>query len=185
MILEHDTLTSKKALRAIGFLRRNLGSCPRDVKARCYNTFVRPIAEYAACVCAPSTKKGIAKLESIQRRAARFVMNDYSQESSVTSMLQKLDWQSLEHRRSVAKVSMLYRITNKLIDIPDTQLLPTARSTRGHNQKFHVPSTRTTCMRSTFFPDTIRLWNQLPQRVVDSPNLEVFRTRVKDVDFYY
>ena len=179
----HTENTSKKALRSIGFLRRNLSSCPREIKARCYNTFVRPIAEYAGCACAPSTKKVIAKLESIQKRAARFVMNNYSQESSVTTMLQKLNWQSLEHRRSVAKVSMLYRITNKLIDIPDTRLLPAARTTRGHNQKFRIPNTRTTSMKGTFFPDTIRLWNQLPQRLIDSPNLDVFKTRVRDVMF--
>ena len=127
--------------------------------------------EYASCVWSPSTKKGIAKVESIQRNAAQYVMNDYSRESSVTTMLQDLGWNSLQHRRDIAKVTMMYRITNKLITIPDSQLIPASRTTRGNNQKFNVPTTRTTLMKSTFFPDTIRLWNVLPQQVVDSPTL--------------
>ena len=168
-----------KGMRSlIGFLRGNLGSCPRAIKTRCYNTFVRPIAEYASCVWSPSTKKGIAKVESIQRSAARYVMHDYSRESSVTTMLQDLGWNSLQHRRDVAKVTMMYRITNKLIDIPDSHLIPASRSSR-----FNIPTTRTTLMKGTFFPDTIRLWNVLPQQVVDSPTLDVFKTRVSDVHF--
>ena len=49
------------------------------------------------------------------------------------------------------------------------------------DQKFKVPTTRTTLMKGQFFSDTIRLWNVLPQQVVDSPTLDVFKTRVSDV----
>ena len=59
-----------------GFLRHNLGTSPCDVKTRCCNTFVQSIAEYASCVLSPSTKKGIDKVESIQNRAARYVMHE-------------------------------------------------------------------------------------------------------------
>ena len=180
---KHLETTTMKGKRSLGFLRRNLGTCPPEIKARCYNTFVRPIAEYASCVWSPSTKKGIDKVESIQRSAARYVVNDYSRQSSITTMLQDLGWDSLQHRREVARVTMMYCITNKLIDIPDNQLIPANRTTRGNNKKFKVPTTRTTLMKGQFFPDTIRLWNVLPQQVVDSPTLDVFKTRVSDVRF--
>jgi len=37
-------------------------------------------------------------VEKINCRAAWFVMNDYKLQSSVTEMLDKLEWPSLEHR---------------------------------------------------------------------------------------
>ncbi len=52
-----------------------------------------------------------------------------------------------------------------------------------NNQKFLVPSTRTTLLKNSYFPDTIRLWNMLPQQVVDSPSIDVFKTLVCDVNF--
>ena len=36
------------------------------------------------------------KLEKINRWAARFVANDYERQSSVTAVLKKLEWPSLE-----------------------------------------------------------------------------------------
>jgi hypothetical protein len=54
------------------FLRRNLSSCPANIRTKCYTTFVRPQLEYASSVWAPHTQSNINKLESVQRRAARF-----------------------------------------------------------------------------------------------------------------
>ena len=68
-------------------------------------------------------------------------------------MLNTLGWDSLEQSRAVAKVTMMYHITNKLVDIPDNQLIlkkekPTddGAETRGIIKKFHVPSSHTNLM---------------------------------------
>ncbi|XP_072028333.1 uncharacterized protein [Amphiura filiformis] len=159
-------------------------NCPLEVKAKCYNAFVRPIAEYASCVWDPHTHPNITKLESIQRQAARFVMNDYSRENSVSAMLDELNWDSLQHRRAVSKVTMMHRITNGLIGIPQTQLKPLETPTRGNSRRFHISNSRTTMMKGTFFPDTSHLWNTLPQHVVDSPSTDDFKARAGDVTFY-
>ncbi|XP_038064967.1 uncharacterized protein LOC119735343 [Patiria miniata] len=117
------------------------------------------------------------------RSAARYIMNNYSRDSSVNTMLSKLGWESLQHRRAISKVTMMYRITNKLIDIPDNHLIQVNSSTRGNSQKFLIPPTRTTLLKGSFFPDTIHLWNSLPQQIVESPTLDVFKTRVNGVTF--
>ena len=59
----------------------------------------------------------------VQRKAARFVFNDFSSYSSVSSMLTKLNWQSLEQRRTKAIIIMFYKIINNLADL--NQLFPT------------------------------------------------------------
>ena len=49
----------------------------------------------------------------VQRRAARFIKRDYSYESSVTQMLKNLDLSSLENRRKMNKLTVLYKIRPK------------------------------------------------------------------------
>ena len=82
----------KKATRVLGILQRNLSSYDRSVKEHCYLSLVRPIVEYTTVAWSPHTKKEIDYIESVQRRAARFVNNDYSRYSSVSSMLTNLNW---------------------------------------------------------------------------------------------
>ena len=73
----------------------------------------------------------------VQRHAARYCLHAYTKMESVTAMLQKLKWETLEQRRLKARVVMGYRIVNDLIMIPKDQLIPNTTSTRGHHMKFH------------------------------------------------
>ena len=68
-------------MSVLEILQRNLSSCGRSVKENSYLSLVRPIVEYATVAWSPHTKKGIDIFESIQRRAARFLNNDYSRHS--------------------------------------------------------------------------------------------------------
>jgi hypothetical protein len=55
----------------------------------------------------PVTQKNIRELEMVQRRAARFVTGDHRTTSSVTRMLEALQWTQLQQRSKRAKVIML------------------------------------------------------------------------------
>ena len=72
----------------------------------------------AAMVCDPTTQTLIQTLENVQR-AARFVINDYTSRTQgcVTSMLTSLEWQTLEQRRRISRVVMMYKIQHQLVDI--------------------------------------------------------------------
>ena len=78
---------TRKANNSLGFLRRNLSSCPPSVKARTYTTLVRPIIQYAAPARDPHTRTCIDQREAVQRRAARFVKGDYRTKSSSSLMI--------------------------------------------------------------------------------------------------
>ena len=51
----------------------------------------------------------ILALEKVQYRAARWVMNDYSSYSSVSSMLNDLNWPSLHFRRRINRLQIFYK----------------------------------------------------------------------------
>ena len=168
--------TSKKANNSLAFLRRNLASCPKDIKAQSYQAVVRPILLYASSSWDPYTKSNIQLLDAVQRRAARFVTGDYRTTSSPSQMIADLGWEPLNHQRANFKFVMVYRITYGLIDItgPLYLHLSTLR-TRGHTLRYMIPYCRTDVYRNSFFQSAIRLWNQLPETIVAAPTLDDFK----------
>ena len=77
-----------KVNRSLGFITRNLYSCPMNVKSQAYLTLVRPCLEYACSVWDPHTQNHCHDIEGVQRRAARFVKNCHEREpGTVTNLL--------------------------------------------------------------------------------------------------
>ena len=180
----HADHVTKKANSTIGFLKRNMRSAPQAAKDTAYKTFVRTIVEYAATAWAPSTDKANDKIDMVQRRAARFVKNDYGRTSSVTEMMSNLGWDTLQKRRDLARLSMMYRIVHELVDIPvEPYLIPLTSMTRGHDSRFHQIRTSNTTYQHSFFPRTIYLWNQLPQTAVSQTTLEAFQNQLATLSF--
>ena len=80
-----------KAIRTLGFLRRNLYSCSPDVKESAYIGPMRPVFEYGNSVWDPHTHGLQEELEKVQNRAARFVTGNYGFETgSMTGILGQL-----------------------------------------------------------------------------------------------
>jgi len=170
----HIDQSVKKANSRLNFVRRNLRSASEHTKTVAYQTLVRPLVEYASVVWDPHYVTQIKKLEMVQRSAARFVCNRYHNTSSVTSMLEYLNWQSLERRRQIARLCFMYKIVNGLIDIPrDIYFFSTIRSTKPHTfQTYHC---QTNYYKFSFFPYTIVDWNKLPGEVALLPTLDAFK----------
>lgn len=178
----HIQNITNKANKTRAFLQRNLQSAPRYTKENCYQALVRPILEYASSVWDPWTKANIDKIETVQRRSARMVNNNFNKYASVTQMLQELKWPSLRERRARAKAVIMYRIVNNTIAIPMSLLQATTIDRgRGHNKRFLIPHSRTQVHQYSFIPHSIRIWNKLPQDLVNSPTLEAFKRGTKQL----
>ena len=143
-------MITNKANSVKSFLQRNISSCTKMVKVACYKSMIRPILEYASTVWSPYMKKNILMIEG---RAARFVTNTYNQTSSVTAMLFRLGWPSLEQRREIAKTTMMYKILHNMVAVPfDKYRAPITTYTRGHSQRFHQVAARVNVYLCSFFP---------------------------------
>ena len=178
---EHIKQITSKANRTKGFLQRNLHNCTPTIKDRLYKAMVKPIIEYAAVVWAPYTKRDIDMIERTQRQAARFVTSNYSRYASVTQMLTDLNWPTLARCRDELKAIMMFKIINHLVDIPVNPFLTsisTVHSTRGHNMRFMQPMTRIDSYMYSFFPSAIKIWNDLPQNVIDSNDIDQFKQKL-------
>ena len=143
-----------KASRSLGFLRRNLRSCPKQLRQLAYFSIVRSRLEYGAAIWDPYLAKDTKQVEVIQRKAARFVMQDHKRTSSVTGMIKTLEWDSLETRRSNSRLTLLKKIVSGKVHIQADDYLTKADSrTRSVNtDKFKVFSTKTAVYKNSFFP---------------------------------
>ena len=171
---DHINNVTKKVNYTRAFLQRNINRCPEAIKTLCYQTFVRPVMEYESTVRDLSTEKNIKSFENVQRQAAHFVKSDYRRRSSVTTMLESLNWETLASRRAEAKLIMLCRITNNLVDITTSALTAAPTRTRGNTHRYLQPSTRIVAYKHSFFPSTIKSWNKCTQQHKCKQSLDSF-----------
>ena len=104
-----SNVCTKAANRTLGFLRRNLYSCPQEVKEAAYKGLVRPVLDYGSSVWDPPGVFLQEELESVQKRAARFVTGNYNNNTgSMTGILGQFKWKSLKKRRKDNRHILLY-----------------------------------------------------------------------------
>ena len=171
-----DSIYSQ-ANRTLGFLRRNLHGCTQDTKHLAYNTLVRPTLEYCSAVWDPYTHRNINMLEKINTKAARFITNNYTQAPGITTHLkQQINMDHLHIRRQTHRLTLMYKITNNYIDInPHTYLHNTNSRTRNtHSLTFQTYHTNTDTYKHSYFPQTIRDWNRLPQYIFNNMTIDSF-----------
>ena len=181
----HIKTTTQKANNTLAFLRRNISTCPQHLRMTAYKTLVRPQLEYAATVWENSIKGQTSAIETVQRRAARFITADYNRRSSVKSMLQELKLEKLKTRRERARATMLFRNVKGLVDLPTHgHLTPVNTATRGHDKRFMRPMCHVNSYRDSFYPAAIAQWNLLPQSLVDSESLEKFKLGAENFVFH-
>ena len=176
----HISKTTKKANSILGFIRRILRQCHSSLKETAYKSLIRSILDYSAVVWDPYLKGDIQNIENIQRRAARFVKNDYSKTSSVTSMLRDLKWQPLAERRRDQRLCLLFKIISGLVAIPtEPHIAFNPHPSRNRNSKsICVYSCNSDIFKNSFFPRTILDWNTLPEPAVLCKSSETFRTAI-------
>ena len=98
--------------------------------------------EYCCSTWDPHLETQKHELDKVQRRAARYVCDEYGQGSSPTAMLKTLGWESLEATRKKFKLSLTY----DHVAIPvDRYLKPINRQTRGCSHSLKLLEPRTNC----------------------------------------
>ena len=172
---KHIATMTNRANSKLSFLRRNLRGCPEKLKQTAYFSLIRSFMEYGATVWDPYQKYNSAKIERVQRRAARFIKSRCLRYSSVSDMLDVLGWTPLSQRRQEARLILFYKIINSWAYVPFAGVLVEAYkgTRRKHNMKFRQIGHTTSQYGQSFFLKTISAWNGLA--FAEAPSLAVFR----------
>ena len=175
----HINRIVSNANRTLNFVRRNIKTKMPKVRETAYNSIVRPQLEYASAVWNPNHKKWISKIEQVQRRAARWTVNNFEQKASVTEMVKNLGWRTLEQRRADARLCLFYKVVHGLVAVPLPDYIQYSNriSRYCHSMTFRQVSTSTDYYKYSF-PLAIVQWNALPESVACLQSIEVFKTAV-------
>ena len=136
---KHISNITGKANQALGFVRRNIITRSHTIKTRAYKALVRPRLEYCSSVWDPQAKCAIQRLEMVQRRAARFILRRYHNTSSVSDMLDHLQWPTLAQRRCCTRLILLYKVTHQLVAIPPNLYINAHPTNTRSNSLAYLP----------------------------------------------
>ena len=180
----HINNITRTANKTLCFVKRNVVTKNKDIKTIAYNSLVHPQFEYASAIWSPYTKENINKIEKVQRKAGKWVSNDYSSYSSVTYMLSNLGWRSLEKRCTDTRLAMFYKVVYGLVVIP----LPSyfehheVYTRHMHSLSYRQIHTYVYYYKYSLFPISIVLWNKLPADLVLVHDLDSFKTGVSKIN---
>ena len=122
------------------------------------------------CFGSPRRCSSTRNRKKNQNRAAKFVNGNYCFETwSMTGILEKLKWESIKKRRRNRKLILFYKCLKGAAIIPTDNLNHPFRHIRNHlSLTFQTPAARTDIYKGSFFPQTIRDWNTLPDSTITS-----------------
>ena len=157
----YNTITTK-AYKTLGLIRRTFKTISINAKKQLYIALVKSQLLYYSQLWRPQLIKDITMLERIQRRATKYILNDYT--SSYESRLQLnilplmfvFELQDLMFLiKSLKSPTDNFNINNYI-----TFASGTTRS-RTHHKLVHL-RTSTTIQRHFYFNRIVRLYNHLP-----------------------
>lgn len=183
---DHIQTIASKAMTRLNLMRTLKFKVSRMALERMYISFIRPLLEYSDSVwdnCSNETKK---QLDAIHIEAAR-IITGATKLCSVNKLLIDIGWDSLQNRRNKHKLVIFYKILNGLTPnylsdcVPPLVQETTTYNLRNSNdiQTLHA---NTNLFYNSFFPSTIRAWNDLPEDIKQATSVASFKYRLnKDI----
>jgi hypothetical protein len=163
----HINLTLKKANQRLGYVKRTIGyRCSKDVKLLCYTTLIRPIIEYGSIIWSGVTKKQLIKIESLQRRSTKYIVNNVNM--PYYDRLITCNILPLSIRREFLDCTFLYNCLHGIIDFDITNIIKmhTPHSQRNDDELQISHMSVRSELYNRFYPNRIRIiWNNIPYDV--------------------
>ena len=172
----------KSALKEINVLRKLKFTLSRKALNKIYRTFILPLLEYACEVWDGLSVNDEDKLEKIQLQAARIVTG-LPLFASREALYFETGWETLKDRRNRRKLTLFHKIYHRntpqyLHDIIQPLVRHNTYNVRN-NDDFTLPNYRLQSTRISFFPSTIKLWNDLEPDIRHNGNFHQFRNYLR------
>ena len=149
-----------------------------------YCTLIRPRLEYCCSLWSSHTAKDRALIEHVRRRATKFMLN-YPHDCCYVDRLTSLKLLPLEYRREIHDLTLLFKLKSDLMNTDNGTdytkfFTPATRHYNTRNSDTNnfdvVASHRQTYIRSSFFPRSVNIWNNLPSALKNCFSLLSLKT---------
>ena len=164
-----------KATQILAVIRRSFALIDEFTLPLLFKSLVRPHLEYGNLVWGPFNREDQKLVERVQRRATRMVAN--IRHMPYEKRLQRLRLPSLYYRRRRGDMVFMYQLFHGGLDAnPEVYFtLAENRLTRGHPYKVLKQRAVGRVRRSAFSIRSVNDWNALPESVVCSASVNIFK----------
>ena len=167
-----------KGNQRVGLIKRSFSRLNIQSFKLLYKSLVRPILEYCSVIWYPLYKSDAQEIEKVQRRATKLVPE--LKNMSYDERLKALNITTLAYRRRRTDVLQVYRIINEIDNIPFGNFFEYCQNnTRGHSRKLIKPRASTRLRLNSFSNRVINVWNNLPEKCVESKSLNIFKNSLE------
>ena len=179
----HIDKVAKKVTSGIGAIRKIRDFVDRDTLISIYNALINPHFDYCSEVW-DTLGVGLSnRLQKLQNRAARVIMN-FGNDISGPEAIKALGWETLETRRAKSKAKTMYKVLNNLAPSSLAELFEQKRNItqydlRGSSTSLQLPQPKTEKLKKSFSYDGARVWNSLPADVRNSDTLTIFKNGIR------
>ena len=182
-----------KAKKELGVMKHIKKWVPFFTLVTYYKMWIRPHLEYADLVfdkashsrlqnnqvfnLSRSKDANCVDLESIQYQAARIATGAWMG-SSMNDTYELLGWETLEHRRTIRKLTELYRILKEKSPNHLYEIITPFKYADGSRNAEARKLINMRSNREAFFPSVIEDWNRLEKSVKESNSKNIFKKKL-------
>ena len=183
-----------KARRGIGGLRLLSRYLPRSSLCEIYKLHIRPHLDYGDVLYHIPTKvyefrstntlpSIMEKIESVQYSAALAVTGAWKG-TSRERLYEELGWESLDSQRWTRRLTLFYKIVNKLTPAYMLHSIPPLQQAQYSLRRGDVIGqirARTERFKSSFYPHCLKEWNILDPQIRNASSVEAFKKYIVSI----
>jgi ribonuclease P/MRP protein subunit RPP40 len=181
----HCTKIYKKSASSAALIFRAFHTRSKNFLMNMFQTYVRPTVMYNSPCWSPYLLKDIHILERVQRSYTKRIPG--LRNLTYSDRLATLGIESLEELRLRADLVLAYKIIRNKIDLKFDDFFKynnvDHRLRAANNLQLKIPFSRLDPSVFFFCRRIPRIWNTLPQDIVDSPSIDKFKQNLKGFDF--
>ena len=164
------------ATKGLSLLKFLSSFVDRNVLSISYKMYIRPHLDYGDILYHNQRADLMDLIERIQYKAALIVTGCW-QGTSRIKLYEELGWESLADRRWLRRLTVYYKISNGLTPSYLSDHIPKRSDINMvlRNRDDIAPLTRTIRYENSFFPYTIKAWNNLDEEAKLKPSVETFK----------
>ena len=184
---EHITQVVSKCTKSLCLINRVKHILDSRTLIVIINALVFSKLYYCSSVWANTSKKNIAKLQTVQNFAARIVTGTRKYDH-ITPVLQQLKWLSVSYTLRYKDVVMAFKCLKGLAP-PYLARRFTSRS-QTHDRvtrqmdELDIPFYRTAAGQRSFLYRATKLWNDLENNIKDSSSIGVFKKLIRNILYH-
>ena len=140
------------------------------------------LISYGSEIWAPQgSSRDLAIIEGVQRRASKFILQDY--ELPYPERLKKLNLLPISYWMELKDLVFFFKCKHGLFDLDISSFVTFSSNSSSHTRSssdnlLHVNHCRTSLFRNSFFNRIVFLWNNLSPTIRNSSSISSFKNRL-------